>query len=221
MDGNNTPRVYLAVPMQVPNEWLKNAVKALNNKGITVYYWEKGTEYNTTEFGRVIHHSHAIVVMLPDNAFKMKINSIPAGTRSELTKAIEFGKSVYLSYCSAMNVNLYATDHDQTFSRDCILSGVAGTTVSSVVDLFAMAKGGIVSTKPSWLEEFDKMTEREFNKVSIAEQEQKVAFKRQRLAERYGSQNHISQRNYGFVIPSEACLKVTYKTKRTLLLLLR
>lgn len=120
---------YISCPVSVPQKELDKVAEAL--KGTIsggVCYWLRGSHYTD----KYIQGTDVFVLMLPRNRFAMDIKHLPAGCRTELRKAKNLNKRIYLAYTksSSNTPSFYETNVDivKDISSVSEITGLPGTT---------------------------------------------------------------------------------------------
>lgn len=126
--------IYIAVPMGVDISFLNGAFNMIHKKvsDNSASWWIRGTTYSANP----LQACKALIVILPDNKFKIRIKNLPPGTRSELEWAIENHIPIFLGYrTSEGEFRVYETSYNRQY-----IEGVGGTFNECITRLKKIVK---------------------------------------------------------------------------------
>lgn len=107
MASNN--KVFISAPISVDWSTVMEFAKSVQNTGGKPVYWERNTRYIQKDFDT----ADSVVFILPNNNFNMHRFNLPIGLQSELERAFETGKSIYVGYIrSNGNHSIYRAGTD-------------------------------------------------------------------------------------------------------------
>lgn len=133
-------RIYISCPMSISLSYLMEVETFLITKNLLPLKWDRNTQYGLREKDAIMY-GEGIVVILPENSFKLSFNKIPTGTESEIRLAMKYGKPIYLAYTSNEGLGLY-----ETIIEDNIIKGIGGTR-NKMFD--AYNRGELIKSKES------------------------------------------------------------------------
>lgn len=117
--------VYISAPMSTVRTDVHKAADLFEKENIDVEFWSKGTVYNESRYTKIIQEADAFVIFLPDNKFKLPINQLTRGIKSEYGVAVMAGVPIYLAYHSGEGVGIY--DIEEGGTKGGYVSGIGGT----------------------------------------------------------------------------------------------
>lgn len=163
MKNKTDKYAYLACPISVDNDYLSEVHNELIKKlrdANSVRRWYRGTKYTPD----LIDNAIALIVILPGNKPKMNLESIPAGTRSEIRKALSHNLPIYMVYKRDMDntIQLYKTNMT---GCDTVIGLIGGTTETSIQELRTRLMKGVISV--TFIDEYSRSSEPTSNKYYL------------------------------------------------------
>lgn len=122
---NNIERVYIIAPLTT--EWkevLALKAKILIRPITEVSFYNRGTRYTEES----LRNADKVIIMLPNNKFSYRIDSLPMSSKAELESARNLGKKIYLGYRSSEGMNIYSIDFREDISKFQTIFGIGGTS---------------------------------------------------------------------------------------------
>lgn len=96
-------KAYISCPLTVSTDVINHASDILKARGYEPCYYKRGTTYSDTQ----LVDSNIFVLISEHNSFMYNILSMTRGCKSELEKAIEMKKSIYIFYKSTKHTEIY------------------------------------------------------------------------------------------------------------------
>lgn len=90
--------IYISCPISLADAVLTKYVRAAKKLDAEVHYWNRGSTYSETNN---INVCNAFVLILPQEKWKERVNSLPNGCRLELSLAQKASKKIFIGYTTA------------------------------------------------------------------------------------------------------------------------
>ena len=116
--------IYISCPIATSQQILNDCIVAAGSLGqnVSVRYWVRGTTYNLDD---VVNTCDAFVLMLPNNQFQCRIDSLPPGCKKELQQAVAHYRPLFIAYRdSSSEINFYGAS-----IRNGMVSGITGSSI--------------------------------------------------------------------------------------------
>lgn len=129
---------YISCPLSVSEGDLEKVIQKTKEFNLDrVYYYKKGTAYDTEAYDRIIQSHDAFILVLPNFAWAMDYDKMTSGCRRELKIARDAKRKMYLAYKTTSGlVNIYVMEIEHFFHTDAdkklVIKAVKGLSSTSM-----------------------------------------------------------------------------------------